>query len=301
MPEIVGRLRTPRLASAPATPAVGEMYYNTATNTLYWWNGTAWVSASGGAGADLVYNGDFPAATPYTDGDIVISGNVAYLCVRPTSATPTPWTGGTGGGVVPDDNSITTAKLADNSVTTPKLVANAVTRAKLAADAFPNYATTLPASPVDGQQAILVDSITNPAYQWLFRYNAGSTSAYKWEFIGGPPIFIYPAGFTPSGTAAYLTDTAVASTVNVPRAGEYIGHAMTTVGASGASAQYMGFAVDPSYRMGQAGQGTSEASISLMQKMTLTVGQAVQNVFYCATVVTTFAGRKMTVQPVRVS
>ena len=45
----------------------------------------------GAGGADLVYNGAFPANTPYTDGDIVISDGVAYMCVRPTSATPTPW------------------------------------------------------------------------------------------------------------------------------------------------------------------------------------------------------------------
>lgn len=42
------------------------------------------------AGADLVYNGDYPANTPYTDGDIVIYNNVAYMCVRPTSAAPVP-------------------------------------------------------------------------------------------------------------------------------------------------------------------------------------------------------------------
>ena len=35
MPDIVGRLRTPRLTSAPATPMVGEMYYNTVSNTLF--------------------------------------------------------------------------------------------------------------------------------------------------------------------------------------------------------------------------------------------------------------------------
>jgi hypothetical protein len=44
-------------------------------------------------GADLVYNGAFPAASPYTDGDIVVYNGVAYLCVRPTSAAPTPWSG----------------------------------------------------------------------------------------------------------------------------------------------------------------------------------------------------------------
>src|SRR4029450_8789457 len=49
----------------------------------------------------------------------------------------------------------------------------------------PPYGTTLPASPSDGQQAVLVDSTTNPTYIWQFRYNAGSSSAYKWEYVGG--------------------------------------------------------------------------------------------------------------------
>jgi Carbohydrate-binding module family 5/12 len=91
MPEIVGRLRSPRLSAAPSSPAVGEVYYDTALNKLFWWNGTSWIDSTGGV--DLVYNGTFPANTPYTDGDIVIYNGVAYMCVRPTSATPTPWIG----------------------------------------------------------------------------------------------------------------------------------------------------------------------------------------------------------------
>jgi hypothetical protein len=35
------------LGSAPATPHAGQLYYNTANNTLWWWNGTAWIAASG--------------------------------------------------------------------------------------------------------------------------------------------------------------------------------------------------------------------------------------------------------------
>src|SRR6516225_6029206 len=62
MPDVVGRLRPPRLAGAPASPAVGELYYNTGNNTLYYWNGTAWagagVGASGPAGGDLT--GTYP-------------------------------------------------------------------------------------------------------------------------------------------------------------------------------------------------------------------------------------------------
>lgn len=46
MPEITGRLRTPRLASAPASPVAGEMYYDTTTSRLLWWNGTTWIIAA---------------------------------------------------------------------------------------------------------------------------------------------------------------------------------------------------------------------------------------------------------------
>jgi hypothetical protein len=45
MPEIVGTLKPPRLASAPSSPSLGQLYYDTAINDLLWWNGTAWVSA----------------------------------------------------------------------------------------------------------------------------------------------------------------------------------------------------------------------------------------------------------------
>jgi hypothetical protein len=51
------------------------------------------------AGADLVYDGDYPTGGPsYTDGDIVIQNEVAYMCVRPTSSPPTTWPGGVSGG-----------------------------------------------------------------------------------------------------------------------------------------------------------------------------------------------------------
>lgn len=51
------------------------------------------------------------------------------------------------------------------------------------------YGTTLPSSPADGQEAVLVDSLTNPTYQWRFRYNTANTTPYKWEFIGGSPMY----------------------------------------------------------------------------------------------------------------
>lgn len=83
------------------------------------------------------------------------------------------------------------------------------------------YGTTLPAAPVDGQEAILTDSLTNPSYQWRFRYNAGSASPYKWEFIGGAPWTVY-VGADESVTAGGFTDlTTDGPGVAIPRAGDY--------------------------------------------------------------------------------
>jgi hypothetical protein len=100
------------------------------------------------------------------------------------------------------------------------------------------YGTSLPASPSDGQSAVLVDSTTNPTYTWRFRYNNGSTSAYKWEFVGGVPW-----------AASYLGATQAISTVGsyvvalpqltLPRAGEYVFDltAIFTIGSAATLAQ----------------------------------------------------------------
>jgi len=39
--------RIQNLSSAPSTPVTGQVYYNTADNVLYFWNGTAWISMAG--------------------------------------------------------------------------------------------------------------------------------------------------------------------------------------------------------------------------------------------------------------
>jgi hypothetical protein len=44
-------LRAHQLGAAPSSPVTGQLYYNTADNTLYWWNGTAWIPAQAGSGA----------------------------------------------------------------------------------------------------------------------------------------------------------------------------------------------------------------------------------------------------------
>jgi len=116
-----------------------------------------WALASGAFSGDLVYKGAY-AAGSYKDGDIVVLNGITYICVRPTSAAPNPWP----------------APVYDLSAYQPKIT----------------YTTTFPASPVDGQIVVLVDNLTAPTYQWHFRYNASSTLAAKWEYIGGTSVTV---------------------------------------------------------------------------------------------------------------
>lgn len=78
--------------------------------------------------------------------------------------------------------------------------------------------TTLPGSPTDGQQAILVDSTTAPTYAWLLQFNAALA---QWLFIGGSPL--YAEVLTQEGTtsAAYTDLATVGPSITLPRAGSY--------------------------------------------------------------------------------
>jgi hypothetical protein len=86
----------------------------------------------------------------------------------------------------------------------------------------PPYGTSLPASPADGQEAILVDSVSNPSYQWRFRYNAGSSSAYKWEFIGGAPASSSADPLEATTSQTYVVLTTPGPSITLPRAGDYL-------------------------------------------------------------------------------
>src|SRR5262249_46018223 len=60
------------LGSAPASPVKGLMYFNSADNTLYWYDGTQWVAAKSGAAGT-------PATTVTTQaiGDAPVVGTLA--------------------------------------------------------------------------------------------------------------------------------------------------------------------------------------------------------------------------------
>lgn len=85
------------------------------------------------------------------------------------------------------------------------------------------FASGPPSSPADGDlwEATSVGG-ANSGICWQFRYNAASTSPYKWEFIGGPPAFVAVETneATASGTYAALTTAGPSFTCS--RGGDYI-------------------------------------------------------------------------------
>jgi hypothetical protein len=130
------------------------------------------------------------------------------------------------------------------------------------------YAITLPTSPFDGQEAILVDSVTFPQFIWRFRYNGKSSSSYKWEFIGGSPYFARPSNFTASVQNAWR----IQNNFVAPRDGQYF----IQVGArmSGNGSVYISPATTSDQQGELAGIGSPTAAVDL--------GASVSGVLFCA-------------------
>jgi hypothetical protein len=103
--------------------------------------------------------------------------------------------------------------------------------------------TALPASPFDGQEVILTDSLTAPTYTWRFRYVAAAPSN-KWVFVGGAP------GYAEVLTAQAMSSTTFAAlatdgpAVTLPVAGDYlveIGYRIAA--ATAVTFSFMSFAI----------------------------------------------------------
>lgn len=127
---------------------------------------------------------------------------------------------------------------------------NTIDSTQLAAGATSaTYVTSLPSSPVDGQEIYYAADATNGVI-WHLRYRSGSSSSYKWEFVGGPPMFSQDLPATSrSGSATSNTWLGTTSdpAVTVPLAGDYeVFHSARLSVSSGAATLYIGVKIGAS-------------------------------------------------------
>lgn len=175
------------------------------------------------------------------------------------------------------------------------------------------YSTTLPSSPLDGQEAILVDNTSAPTYQWRFRYNASSSNTDKWEFVGGADALVEIDTSETTASTTYVDLTTIGPSFTVPRAGVYeISHGWLVSSTSN------GIAFMSTVKLGAAAAADSEAvsgavyfadslrwiSASRTMKRTCAASDVLKMMYRNSTSGTanaSFANRFLRVKPVRVS
>lgn len=85
--------------------------------------------------------------------------------------------------------------------------------------------TSLPGSPVNGQEVYYVADATNGVV-WHLKYRSASASAYKWEFVGGGDLFVRTnvAMETVADGAAWHNPATTDVALAVPLGGDYLAH-----------------------------------------------------------------------------
>ncbi len=84
----------------------------------------------------------------------------------------------------------------------------------------PTLVTSLPGTPVDAQEIyLLVDSSLGTI--WHLRYRSASSSAYKWEFVGGSPLTASVATAQTTASSSYSALATAGPSIALPYAGDY--------------------------------------------------------------------------------
>lgn len=171
--------------------------------------------------------------------------------------------------------------------------------------------TSLPSSPVDGQVIDYVADSTNGVV-WRFRYRSASSSAYKWEFVGGAPLDSYVA--TQQSTSAVGATVGLGGpSVTVPFAGDYIvtGGALIAENTAGNLAGFIFKGTGDSdvvwsstyvYNTLALANTFGSSASGIQHKNNQTAGQVIEMRYAVsnASTVGYFSNRFMTVVPVRV-
>jgi hypothetical protein len=193
------------LASAPASPVAGQIYFNTTDVRIYFWDGTAWVDVSG----DLrsVIGGSGLTATYTPDGDeVTLDVNVDNATIEINADT-----------LRVKDLGIITAKLADSAVTTIKINTNAVTLGKIQQIAALRVLGNLSGGTADVAEVTVITDMassssttlaTSSAIKTYIDANIGALGNLEggWSAASGTfPVGSSPVAGTKAGDYWYVT------------------------------------------------------------------------------------------------
>lgn len=84
----------------------------------------------------------------------------------------------------------------------------------------PAIVTSLPGSPVDGQEVVYAADATNGIY-WLLKYVAAMAGSYKWVYLGGDALMALVDTSQTTTSATYIDLATVGPSVTVPLAGDW--------------------------------------------------------------------------------
>lgn len=82
------------------------------------------------------------------------------------------------------------------------------------------FVTDLPDSPADGDEIRFLADADNGVV-WQLRYRADAPSVYRWEFIGGPPLYAEVQASEGTASAAYAALATAGPSVTLPLVGDY--------------------------------------------------------------------------------
>lgn len=90
-------------------------------------------------------------------------------------------------------------------------------------------------TPIDGMEVYLIVDATNGVI-WHLRYNASSSSAYKWEYLGGSPMHAFVATAAAAANSAYIDIGGGVPALTPPLAGDYVVRHGCQIGSASGSA-----------------------------------------------------------------
>jgi hypothetical protein len=178
------------LASAPSSPVVGQIYYDTTDSRMYFYNGTAWVDMSGDL-QDVIGGAALIASTSASGDVITLDVNVDNATIEISSDS-----------LRIKDLGVTTAKINDGAVTTVKINANAVTLGKIQQIAGLKVLGNLSGSTADVAEVTVITDLANSSSTTLATSTAIKT--YVDSVIGGlgnlEGAWAASSGYFPVGT-----------------------------------------------------------------------------------------------------